>query len=581
MSFLRSKRVSSAPERIVWQVLSLLCVLCFSLPSAAALEASVDRHTLAQGDILQFTLRQSPASNASPPDFSILEPLFEMGALSRGSETNIVNGDIRSTRSWRLQLRPKREGTLLIPSFEVAGERSEPIALEVSAPRVQAADDGRLQLQLEASRERVVVGEPFVVTLRMLYAQDVSNLEREPLHIAGAKVEAQEPKQYQTVVDGVRYGVYEMGYTVLAEAAGRLSVTPQQISVGTGRRSIFGAANNRVTLNSNALQITVTELPPQAQGLTVASALTFSERWSSEASTLLLGESLTRTIELEVEGARAADLPTLKMSEIPHLSIYPEPVSQSEISDHRGVVYQRSRSFALVPQQVGIFEVPAYKIRWWNTRSGQIEETELPARRFEVVADPSNAASAPIDPASEALLNVPVAGSEEEDVYSNWALAAVSAYALLVSLALGYTLWRLYVQRTEPEQPLASPVDELSEKAAFDALKQAAGMGDGAFYTALGVWANRCVDAGLIAKPGIAGITVYASDKLAAMLRQLEQQLYSADVEAVVDTGRCLEELAQLRKHLRKAQVGKRSSASLAKSLYPKAGGAMNTSKTP
>ena len=110
-------------QRVICCWVGFGCLLFIASAVRAELTATVDTQHLTTDQTVNFTLTSTSESNA--PDFSVLETDFEILGQSTFSQMQSHNGRIQQSLSWRLQLLPKRAGELLIPAFEIDGERSQ------------------------------------------------------------------------------------------------------------------------------------------------------------------------------------------------------------------------------------------------------------------------------------------------------------------------------------------------------------------------------------------------------------------------------------------------------------------------
>lgn len=363
----------------------VLMIMCCPWVQAKSLNASVDRNTISISDTFTLSLEARDLGVLSQPDFTALAKHFDI--LSKNVSHNLqnINGVSSQSVTWQLQLQAKQLGDARIPSFSLQGVDSQPIKINVTKAQLTDADNADFQLTITSSKQQLKVNEQTIIKLKLLYAKNISSLQSSEMEIANAQITALENQEYETQIQGKKYGVFEISYAVFPTAAGVLEIPAQQIAVGVGRRSVFNNSQSKVVrLASQALQIPVSVVK-QGNGVLVADQLALSQKWSLQGQTIDLGESITREISLQLKGALAATVPVLAMEPHSGLKIYPEVANKSESKAAEGVVVKRSRKFAIVPTQAGIFELPALEYQWWNATEQKMEVARLPAKRIEVL----------------------------------------------------------------------------------------------------------------------------------------------------------------------------------------------------
>ena len=95
-------------------------------------QATLDRNTMQMGETVTLNLRVSgDISSVAMPDLGPLAQDFDILGNSQSSNINIVNGQRSAELVIGVVLRPKRVGTLTIPSLAVAGSQTAPLQLQV------------------------------------------------------------------------------------------------------------------------------------------------------------------------------------------------------------------------------------------------------------------------------------------------------------------------------------------------------------------------------------------------------------------------------------------------------------------
>ena len=135
-------------------------LLIFSLLLSAAahgdVDVSVDRNRVELNE--SFTLEITVDTNTdSDPDISALEEDFFIGQRRDLSNTTIVNGQIKRSRSWSYSMMAKRAGELTIPSISVDGETSEPFTIRVIEPTYEPPGEADVFITTEVDASETFV----------------------------------------------------------------------------------------------------------------------------------------------------------------------------------------------------------------------------------------------------------------------------------------------------------------------------------------------------------------------------------------------------------------------------------------
>ncbi len=428
-----------------------LCILIFSVPAGAALEASVDRTRLIEGETLELTLETEAANRFNLPELAPLEEHFAIQNSRQLSLVSQLDGKTQPVTRWVITLLPKRTGYVVIPPLSVDTLSSDPISLQVltssEAARDNTAQMAPVFIDAEVDTETPYVQAQVLLTLRVYHSvslYDDSTLTG--LDFPDARVESLgPPRNYERLINGIRHGVIEVRYAIFPQRSGELEVPSQLFTATTMPSRSADSALSRgrlVQVRSPGINLQVRPIPPNyppGAPWLPATDLSLSQSWQPDPGLdLLAGESLTRTLTVTAEGLNASQLPELSSlgeAAITGLREYTDqPELENSVVDN-GISGLRQDSAALLVQQAGAFQIPALRLYWWDTASDSLRETQLDPIALNVMSSQSFAAAAP--PAS-------VQASEEflvSPLLWPWQLAtALLGLALIISLG---ALWRL------------------------------------------------------------------------------------------------------------------------------------------
>ncbi len=372
--------------RTLWWLLLLLPGV-----SSAALIASVDRNRISEEDIISLTIRSTDGQVADLVNLSALKQDFSILNQKQSNKISFINGQRSSVHDFILVVAPNRSGELTIPSFSVKGEKTEPIKITVSAgPADPKQALSEVFLENRVSKQEVYVQEQFGYQLKIHHSTGLDSPRLSPPEIENAVVkQVGEQKNYERIIQGMRYSVVEINYSVTPESSGKLVIPEQVLTARTVpvARNIFRSNGRHLRIKSATQIVNVLPKPasyPIDRPWLPTPELTVDDSWDEISPELHAGDPTTRTITLSAIGLSAAQLPDLPLPSVAGVKIYPDQPSLEDREIPEGNLGIRSVAAAIVPNQEGFIELPGFDLIWWNTRKNRLEKTVVPARKLPV-----------------------------------------------------------------------------------------------------------------------------------------------------------------------------------------------------
>lgn len=473
--------------------LLLPLLICTATAQAAELTASVDRSRLNSGETVELTLESNDVTQFGKPDLTPLEPLFEVRGTRQVNQLNTLNNENRATTRWIITLLPKQNGSVEIPSLKLGETQSQPITVQVVESDVHEEKNVLDPVFIESSLDQssVYVQAQAVLTLRIYHSVSLyDDSSVTPLQISDARVEQLgDTRTYEKDINGVRHGVIEMRYAIFPQHSGLLTITPQTFSATRVDTQPAKDANAQGPKPGKVLRVTSTEIPltvkpkpltyPADAPWLPARSLSLSESWNPEPDHTQVGDSLTRSLTLKVEGLAGSQLPALPATEANGLRRYPDQPVLNNQSSERGLIGSREEREALVPSRSGSIELPTVDVVWWNTFEDHMEHTSLPARTLQVVNNPSLQVDTPAGSAQSF-------NTTESEALWWWKL---STLVLACTTLLGFGLW--WRARWQPAILRAAQTGP-SPRTLLDDIKRASQANDPhATRQALDAWARQ------------------------------------------------------------------------------------------
>ena len=392
----------------------LMLLLALSLPVLAkGITVETERQTVEFGDIITLNVTADFQVITGQLDLTLLEKDFEVLGSQRSNNIQMVNGDFQSSTSWLIQLLPKREGKLTIPPFEFDDIKSSAFELNVTPLQVQHSGTALQPFFLESTVDETnpYIQQQVIYTLRFYHqGRYVDGMLRPPKFEKVILEPLKEQAVYQKQIQGSNYTVYEWIYALYPQSSGEINIEPPMFNGRiqyAGRLKQVKEFAKEITLEvkpepiSFAQQTTNSWLPTKS--------LTLEQAWKQpNPDQIQVGDTLTQTITMNVQGLKASQLPNLGLPAKTEYKIYPEKPLESEQPSAVGINSVKTFKRSIIPTEAGDLTLPEQVIHWWNTDTDQLEKTVVPAKTFNVTAPIVN----PQDPTdcvlpSQALTTTP------------------------------------------------------------------------------------------------------------------------------------------------------------------------------
>ena len=370
-------------NKLTRTLLYLLLPLLCSVTTAQEVEVSVDRNELARGETLTFTIRVFDQRQGMQLDLTPLTGEFDVLGTRTSSQIRSINGAVESWTDYIVTLFPLTEGELTIPPIEINNAQTDPITVSVvnEGPRSNQ-DSDELFLEIEVNKESVYVQEQLLFTVRLYYTiNGIRNPQFTELEMPDTVIQLiGSPNQYERLMQGERYGVYEKRYVIFPQRSGPLEIPDilfrGEVTDGSSNFVFRNLNTRRVTAFIDGITINVDPRPEAAQEmdfwLPVAN-LTIEEEYSTDITSLQVGDSVVRTITMVADGLDGAVLPPFSPEEIEGLNSYPDPADIQRTFVDGSIVGTRIETSTLVPTTAGEITIPEIMIPWWNVDTNQLE----------------------------------------------------------------------------------------------------------------------------------------------------------------------------------------------------------------
>ena len=491
----------------IFVTLVFLTLVCSIKTNAQDLEVSVDRAELARGETLTYTIRIYEQRQGMQLDLTPLTEDFDVLGTRTSSQVRSINGQVESWTDYIVTLFPLTEGELTIPPIEINNLQTEPILISVvnEGPRSNQ-DNDELFLEIEVNKEALYVQEQLLFTVKLYYTiNGIRNPQFTELEMEDTVIQLiGSPNQYEQIIEGVRYGVYEKRYVIFPQRSGPLEIPDilfrGEVTDGSSNFVFRNLNTRRVTAFIEGITISVNERPVAAQEFDnwlPVTNLSISEEWSTDLENLSVGDSITRTITLTADGLDGAVLPPFSPETLDGINVYQDPASIERTYVDGSIVGTRVESSTLVPVIAGTIEIPEIVIPWWDVSSDELKEAVITAKSIQVSTIegeiPSEQAEESIGNLEELLASSPTVDQEMIDAQEEEEFIEVGIYWLnyiiaFICIVVLTSIYRLVLRPNNEEisdylqnlknkyKSRISPYN--NERVAFRQLKTACQKGD-------------------------------------------------------------------------------------------------------
>ncbi|MBP9855254.1 MAG: protein BatD [Candidatus Omnitrophica bacterium] len=354
--------------------------------------ATVDANKVPLGSALNFTISINGTQNVSDLNLPEIDG-FDMKYIGPSRNISIVNTQYTSSISFNYSLLPLKTGQLKIPAFQLNIEgktlSTEEITIDVIDGQSQQPSgnvtqlNDKIYLQVVVSKTELSMNEPLEVKVFM-YSSGLSlrDIQYPRIEHAGFIDESfDQPKQYQQVLEGRPFDIFEFSKIIYPTRSGALTIGPAQMECNIIVRSqnqpnnmfeddffnsFFDRGEKRpLTLTSQAVTVNVKELPLVGKPSDFSGAVgNFTYTVSASPTDVQVGDPITLKMKIEGQGnLKAVEFP--KIDDEEKFKLY-DPIIKEE-----GRI--KTLEQVLIPKSETVMEIPETKFTFFNHESGKYE----------------------------------------------------------------------------------------------------------------------------------------------------------------------------------------------------------------
>jgi hypothetical protein len=369
-----------------------LLFLCYgSMDGFALTTMSVEPQQIQADDTFHLILTSDNIQSGGLPNLTPLQNDFAILGTERSISYSMINGQTTSRSQWIILLRPKKIGKITIPAIKIGQEQTPPGFIDVENNAKPAASidntptsNENVMLKTSVSESAPYVNQQALYTVKLYSNTQLLNAEYHPPSIDNAlMIPLGDGRHYQAQVNGQLYAVEEQQYAIFPQKSGTLTFKSPSFHA-----AVYDNFPRQVTVKASPTTLKVRPAPVDYQGKNwlPAKNISLAETYEPSELTLTEGDTLTRTVTLQAVAMPAQLLPALSFDTQGAFNVYPEMPEVKNIVKHNELVGTSTVKVTYLMNKAGEITIPALVVPWFNTTTGKIETTCLPARVFKIMS---------------------------------------------------------------------------------------------------------------------------------------------------------------------------------------------------
>lgn len=457
--------------RLTHRALIAIALLTLASPAwSARLVATTDRAQLAVTEHLALTLSlydsdtRLRAEGVSPNvDLTLLSPDFHVGSINSGFRYNAFRNRGRASSELVVELFPRRQGTLTVPSFQIDDATSSPIEIEVHAAADAAAP-------LVFSRSGITPDAPYeqqqvIAYLDMYYRVELENarlggdLETEPLALELLEHYRLPNSERKESVHGMEYNILRSAWALFPKGTEPLRLYFPDVWVVTRQ-------GEKRRLPHEIATITPRELPAAAQGLPVGEV---AADVTAPSATLAFGQAASWQIRLRGAVSSRALPQRLAIATAAGAAPFQDQAEISRQDSPTEIQHSATYTATVVGSTAGAIDLAPLRFSFFDPQTGTVEQREHPLGgvNVEIKADALTTNAAP-----------PPVATTTQNAGLLWpTLTATFGGLWLATLVTAVAMWVRF-RRVQPLSKPAQPTPRPSARPLLDRLATLLGCRD-------------------------------------------------------------------------------------------------------
>ncbi|MEX0339931.1 MAG: hypothetical protein AB3N11_12930 [Arenibacterium sp.] len=254
---------------------------------------------------------------------------------------------------------------------------------------VMAQDNAAPIVEVELSDTEVIPGQPTVLRVTVLVPTWLPKPVTFPTFEVPdlmVKLPERATSPVSRTIDGETWSGVSRGYRISPMIPGQIFIPAQELTIFWAEPGKTDPLVTKVAIDPLSLTGIVPDGAEALDPFIAASGIKLTEEVSTDARELKPGDSLTRTVVLEIDGTSPLFVPKLlPPHEVQGVASYPAEPYVRETTDRNWVSGRRAESTTLVAESGGTGAVPAIGVSWFNLETLSIETARIEG--FDLTVD--------------------------------------------------------------------------------------------------------------------------------------------------------------------------------------------------
>ncbi len=380
-------------------------IMCWGILFAATprVSVSVSDHEITLKERFQLTFEFENFSDNPDPDVRKLSDFMIVSGPSKSNQYSWINGQSTKVYTVTYTVAPLKTGRLTIPSYTFKDKRTdyktEPVVITVHEPgRISDTKAPREELnpfyfELIPSTQEPYVGEPFVLSYKIYFRQNVRNYHVDKTMFTGFLTDYLPVPRNLSVstetVKGVTYQSAILQQVILTPAISGKDTIPSQVirleveSPGSARRSIFddpfgmGIRLRNVDVVSPELILNIRPLPTNHPASFTGAVGSFT--LSASFDTTETEENQAVTLKIEVKGKGNFKNFIFPKPDFPEQFMVFEPETQENIQmSENGYTGSKIWEYVIIPNYQGTYYFEPVEFSYFSPEAGKYRKQMVP-----------------------------------------------------------------------------------------------------------------------------------------------------------------------------------------------------------
>ena len=486
------------PSCILNSIFRLIIIsgLSLAIPSTAQsiqFQAELSPHiiSLEQSATLKVTLSgETQLSKIQPPKLpmensSIWQEL-SISYLGSSNQYQFVNRQIPVSMTWSYTLKPKKTGTIAIPSItiEYNGKilTTKPKLLQVisnsSGKRGISSYEnpfygGKQRIEASVDQLKPYMNQQVTYTFRYLYTARLPN-DNSPKYIGPAFShfwkKKLSPNATQTeTIDGQQFRLEEIKFALFPIATGDITIEPTKLRFP----SSVGLTNHQTprTLITNPVKLKVRPLPTVGKPSNFSGVVgQYQIQATIDKESVKLNDAFTLTITVSGYG-NIERHPNLELPIMEHFTLY-DPELQNTTEIRQGKIYGRQiYEYVIIPIQSGIASIPSIHYPYFDPITERYKEVCTAPLSLTVIAKSADAINLKVSTNKNSSNVIKTGWREKKLIYK----VLLVVFLFLITIG-GYFVFRQFQYRQTHKRKRQTKTEPLQQ--AIQAIERAESFGE-------------------------------------------------------------------------------------------------------